>query len=905
MALFPRVASLLRNLFNRDRIEDELDAEMRASLQMLIDEKAQAGFPPDEARRRAMLEFGGVESVKEQVRGVRAGALVETTLLDIRYAARLLRRNPLFTATAALSLAIGIGATTTIFTVANGLLLRSAEGVAEPATLVDIVRIESAGGPDVSPFSYPDYLDVRRRATRITAIHAAQLMLNPAPLEVDDSTERVFPLVASTNYFQALGVRPALGRLFNTGDSDEFGASPLAVLSHRFWARRFAHDPAVVGKTVRINGYPLTIIGVAAETFRGTTVGAPDVWVPLGMIGVLEPEGARETLGRRDAGWLLLGGRLPPGVSRAQASVEIAAIGEALAREFPAPLEGPARTRVAHDWSVQIASPIPYGLRTIAAAFLALLMALVSIVLVIACANVAGVLLARATTRRREIGIRVASGAARSRLIRQLLTETVLLFLLGGAAGLWLARVMTSMLVSLLPEFPVPFAVSVPLDWRVAGFSLLLTLAASLLAGLAPALHASRSDVVTALKDDVDGASERLWLRHAFVVAQVAFSILLVVTAGMLVRALEEMRDSDQGFDSRGVDVAMIDLSIAGYTEGTGAPVIRDLMARVRSLPGVQVATIADRAPGGGGLMLGGVSVPGVPPPPGMRFFNPNWMIVDAGYFDALRIPVLEGRDFNETDAGGERVVILGRRAAEQYWPGESGIGRLIEVQTAPSTTAKAPAAVHMRVVGVVGDLSDGGPPELYVPLPQHYFPALTILARSTSDRRLADDLRTAIHSMDPKLPILAAQTLESMRNGPVHLQLRLAATVAASVGFVGLLLAAIGIYGVTASAVTRRTREIGIRLSLGAGRREVVTMVLRHGMTLVGLGSTVGLLLSLGVGRLLAGLEFGRGFQVPALDLTTFAGAALLFALVGLIACYVPVRRAARIQAMDALRCE
>jgi hypothetical protein len=316
----------------------------------------------------------------------------------------------------------------------------------------------------------------------------------------------------------------------------------------------------------------------------------------------------------------------------------------------------------------------------------------------------------------------------------------------------------------------------------------------------------------------------------------------------MLVRALEEMKNADQGFDARGVDVAMIDLSTAGYTEGTGAPFIRDLMARVRSLPGVQVATIADRAPGGGGLMLGGVSVPGVPPPPEMRFFYPSWMLVDAGYFDTLRVPILEGRDFSATDAGGERVVILGRRAAEQYWPGESGIGRLIEVQTAPSTTVKAPAAVQMRVVGVVGDLSDAGPPELYVPLPQHYFPTLTILARSTSDRRLADDLRTAIHSMDPNLPVLAAQTLESMSDGPVQLQLRVASTVAGSVGLVGLLLAAVGIHGVAA---------------------------------------------------------FGRGFHVPALDVTTFVGATLLFALVGLIACYVPVRRATRIQAMDALRCE
>ena len=348
---------------------------------------------------------------------------------------------------------------------------------------------------------------------------------------------------------------------------------------------------------------------------------------------------------------------------------------------------------------------------------------------------------------------------------------------------------MTSLLVSLLPEFPVPIAVSVPLDWRVAGFSLLLTLIASLLAGLAPALHASRSDVVTALKDDVDGASERLWLRHSFVIAQVAFSVLLIVMAGMLVRALEEMRDADRGYDARYVDAAMIYLSTGGYAEGSGATFIRDLMARVRALPGVEVATIADRAPGAGGLSLGGVSVPGVAPPPGMRFFYPNWQIVDSGYFETLSIPLLEGRDFGADDTSGERVVMLGRRAAEQYRPGESGVGRLIEVQTTPSPGAKASKAIQMRVVGVVGDLSDAGPAELYVPLGQHYWPALTILARGTGERRLAEDLRGAILTMDPKLPILAAQTLEGLHNGPAETQLRLAATVAASVGLVGCCL--------------------------------------------------------------------------------------------------------------------
>jgi putative ABC transport system permease protein len=905
MPLMARARSLIRNLLGRDRIDDDLDAEVRATLQLLIDEKVESGVALDAARRQSMLELGGVESVKARVREIQAGALLETFVLDLRYAARLLRRNPLFTATAALSLAIGIGATTAIFTIANGLLLRSAEGIPRPGTLVEVVRVEADDGPGVSPLSYLDYFELRQRTTTLQDVHAYQLILNPARLEVAGSSERVFPTFVSVNYFRALGVQAAAGRVFDAGDTEQAGASPIAVLSHRFWTRRFGQDAGIVGRSIRINDHPLTIVGVAAEAFRGSTAGAPDVWLPLEMISVAEPEFGAQMLTSGEAGWLMLGARLKPDSSRAQASAELAALGAALDRANP-PQADRRGTPVTFRWSVELASPIPYGLRRLAAGFLALLMALVAVVLVIACVNVAGVLLARATVRRREIGIRVASGAARSRLVRQLLTETALLFLLGGAAGLWLARVMTSALVSLLPEFPVPIALSVPLDWRVAGFSLVLTLLASLLAGLAPALHASRSDVVTALKDDVDGASERLWLRHGFVVVQVAFSILLVVTAGMLVRALEEMKNADEGFDVRGVDVAMIDLSIGGYTEGTGAPFLRNLMDRVRALPAVEIATIADRAPGAGGLTLGGLSIPGVTPPPGMRFFYPNWMLVDSGYFATLRIPLLEGRDFTAADSrNGEPVVILSRRAAEQFWPGENAVGRIVEVHGNPSPSVRTPAVIQMRVVGVVGNLSTVGPLELYVPLQQRYWPSLAILARSNSERRLAEDLRMAVKAMDPKLPVLAAQTLESMRNGPVHVQLRLAATVAASVGFVGLLLAAIGVHGVTAYAVTRRTREIGIRLSLGAGRREVVAMVLRHGMMLVLIGSAVGLALSLGVGRVLSGREFGQGLHVPALDVGTFAGAALLFAVVGLIACYVPVRRAARIQAMDALRCE
>jgi putative ABC transport system permease protein len=927
MPLRARAASLWRNLTRRQRVDDDLDAELRAAVDQLTDEHVQGGMAPDDARRAARLALGGVEPVKTAVRQARAGAGLDTFALDVRFAARLLRRNPIFTLTATLSLAIGIGATTAIFTVVNGLLLRPADGIASPATLVDIVRLET-DGPGVSPFSYPDYLDVRREATTVEHVFAWQLILEPASLRAGESVGRVFPTLVSTNYFQALGVQPALGRTLGPADSDEPGASPVVVLSHRFWTRQFGADPAVTGRTIWIAGSPFTIVGVAAEGFRGTSVAAPDVWMPIGMIAAIEPEHAPRMIGTRQAEWLMLGGRLRHGVSRRQAAAEMAAIGATLEREFaperPAP-PGAREKRSTQAWSAELASPIPHGLRLIAAGFLAVLMGLVSVVMVTACANVAGVLLARAAARRREIAVRVAAGAARRRLVRQFLTEATLLFLLGGVAGLALARVLTSLLVARLPEFAIPIAVSVPLDWRVAAFALALTFAAALLAGLAPAVHASRDDVVSALKDETPGSSERLWLRHGFVVAQVAGSLLLVVLTGVLMSALGNLQSPDRGFDAVGVDAVSIDLSMARYTETTGAPFVRDLLARVRAMPGVQLATIADRPPGAGGLTLGGVSVPGVAPPSGGQFHYLNWTLVESDYFRMLAVPLLEGREFTDADRqGAEPVVILGRQAAESFWPGESAIGRSILVhrgvpqagggseavrgpalQSTNPAAATASAAVPLRVVGVVEDVGPAGAPDMYVPLQQRYWSVMTILARRDGARELAADLRALVSSLNPELPVLAAGALENLHTGPVETQLRVAAAVAGSVGVVGLILAAIGIYGVTSYVVTRRTREIGIRLALGAGHSTVVVMVVRHGLTLVAAGATIGVLLAAAAVRLLAGRGFGPGVALTTPDIPAFAGAVLLFVVVGLIACCLPVRRAGRIQAMDALRYE
>jgi predicted permease len=899
--------SLLRSLLRRKRFERDLDDEMRATMDLLADEKTHAGMPPDEARRAAALEIGGVEAVKDRVRDVRAGAHLDVLQQDLRYAARLLARNPIFALTAALSLAFGIGATTTIFTVANGLLLRAPAGVIGPDRLVDIFHVEVGNRLTQPVVPYADYLELRRRSTMFEDLYAYQIDLTPVSLRPadGDGAERIYTNVVTTNYFSVLGVTAAIGRLFGAADSDLPEASPLVVFSHRFWTRRFNADPAVVGQTVRLNGRPFTVIGIAREGFRGTSVVAPDVWAPVGMTAALKAGTSLDFL------MVMMGARLKPGVLPSQAAAEATEIGLALSREHPRekdlaglPVESGAST-----FGVAGASPIPGNIRPLIGAFLALLMGLVAMVLVIACANVAGVLLARAAARRREIAVRLAIGASRARLIRQLLTESVLLFALGAATGLLMARGMTSLLLRLLPAFPLPVAVSLPLDGSVVAFATGLSLIAAVLSGLAPALHASKAEIVSALKID-QGPSDRLPLRNIFVVAQMALSILLIVAAGLLARAQTRVTSTNHGFDPRDVEVTSLDLSMAGYTSVTGPGFARDLVARVRQIPGVQAASLADRVLDTNRRFNGGLSVPGVQPPRGRSFFAATWNVIEPGYFTTLRIPLVQGRDFSADDrAGSQGVVVLAAATARRFWPRQNPIGKYVAWQTPLISIDKSKTlpAPELLVVGVVGDVAvDGGrdgeaPLVAYVPLPQRYTPEVTILARTTGGHRIAGELRALVAAMNPNLPIVTSQTLEDAQTGPVQIQLRVAASVSGTVGTIGLFLAAIGVYGVTAYSVARRTREIGIRIALGASRGDIVAMVLRHGMVLVAGGSAIGLLLAAGASRMLGNLLFG----VPPLDPATFGTAAVLFAIVGLIACYVPTRRAIRVNAVEALRYE
>jgi len=787
---------------------------------------------------------------------------------DLRYALRLLARNPLFALTAAVSLAIGIGATTTIFTLAGALLFRPPAGVVDASRLVDIGRSQNGEGFDTN--SYPNYLDVRERSTRFEAVYAYRFDAPPMSLGGPNGAERVFGGVVSDNYFQALGVPTRFDGV---------------VLSHRLWKRRFHADRAIVGRTLQINGRPFTVTGVAEEGFQGTTVFVPDLWIPMSMAAAAMPRQGTSLLHERGAAWLMMGGRLKRGATLEQAQAELASIGAALEREYPRENEG-------RGLRAAPLSPLPRNSAPVAA-FITGLMGVAAVVLLVACANVAGVLLARATSRRREIAVRLALGARRTQLLRQLLVETVLLCLGAAAIGLLFAQAMTTLLLALLPALPVPIGVSLALDWRAAAFAIAISLLAALLSGIAPAFHASKGDVAGSLKADAQTAPERMRLRNAFVVAQVALSVVLVAGAGLFLRALQRAATIDAGFDPRHVEVAELDLSLGGYTPETGPQFTRQLIERVRALHGVEDASLAAMLPlSMGGMGLGALTLPGA-----QEEIAADWNAVEPRYFSTLRTPLLRGRDF--TDADDERatsVAIVNETLARRLWPNQEPIGRTL-LQNDGETSRT------LTIVGVARDakyrtLGEAPRNYIHVPLRQQYNARVNIVVRARAATLPA--IRRLVASMNPRMPIVSAQPLAE-RAGIALVPQRVAASVTGGLGLVGLLLAALGIYGVTAYLVTTRTREIGIRMALGAERSDIMGLILRQGMKLVAIGIIAGLLLAAGASRVLGSLLFGVG---PA-DPVVFLGAAALFCAAGAAACFVPVRRATAIDATVALRAE
>jgi predicted permease len=643
-----------------------------------------------------------------------------------------------------------------------------------------------------------------------------------------------------------------------------------------------------------LNGFPFTVVGVAPRGFQGTTLLRADLWLPLSMLVEAAPRMNANMLTEHRIVWLVMGGRLKPGVSVRQAQSEMDAIAAAIEREFPNDYKG-------RGVAVAQSALVP-GRTNIVAGFVGMLMAIVGLLLLIACVNVAGMMLARAAARRREIAVRIAIGAGRWRLIRQLLTEALIIFSAAGLIGLVLSHWLTSLLLALLPQLPVPIAVDVPTDWRVLTFSIVLSMLAALLSGLAPALQASGFALLPALKTEgLDGGSSKLRLRNAFVIGQVTMSLLLVVTAGLFLRALQHATSIQPGFDQDRVDVVFLDLAVGGLKEDSGRLFVRRVLERLERAPGVASASMTVDLPLDGGRMgLGDLAVAGVPTTDPRHNISADWNVVEPGFFKTLGIRLVAGRDFTTADTKqAPGVAIVNAALARRAWPDRDPIGqRLVRGDMNGDRQ-------ELTVVGVTTDaqlITLGGTvePFIYVPMAQQYMTRVAFVTKNAGDASAVPQVRAIIRELNPNLPVSEAMPLRDVTAIGLVPQ-RIAASVAGSLGLVGLILASIGIYGVTAYSVSRRTKEIGIRVALGADTSRVLRLVLRQGVTLAAIGVTIGIIFAAIASQFLASLLYG----IPPLDPLTFAGACVLFALVTIGASYVPARRAALVDPVTALRTE
>ena len=834
---------------------------------------------------------------------------METLWHDLRYGFRVLRASPGFAAVAVLSLAFGIGANTSIFSVVNAALLRPLP-VTEPDRLVFVYNGNRAGDP-YSVSSYPDYVDYRDKNEVFSDLLAYSSITMSA--RGDDQADLISGLLVSGNYFDALGVRAELGRSFLPDEDKTPGARPVAVISHGLWQRRFGGDPRIAGQQLTLNGQAFTIIGVAPAGFEGAEIlETNDIYVPAMMQALVRPprsgfsgEMNPDLLTRRGARWMRMIGRLKPGVTIQQAQAAMTAIADGLEQTFPEDNRNTAATL----FPVSKVDPRAYSQLVSVAG---LLLAVVGIVLLIACANVANLLLARASARRKEIAIRLAMGASRGRLVRQLLTESVLLSLAGGSLGLLLALWTSDVLKSTSPAGGMfSFTLDSRLDVRVLTFTFLLSLATGVIFGLAPALQASRPDLLPALKDEVSSAApglRRFSLRNLLVVAQVALSLVLLIGAGLFLRSLQNAQAIDPGFDATKILDAQLNVNLLRYTKVQGQEFYRQVIDRVEALPGVESASLARVVPMSGSgrtssLLIEGQQAPDNvfrsegTAPDATGSFSVSSNVVGESYFRTMGIVLLEGRDFTVQDKeGAPSVAVVTQAFARQYFDDHQALGKHVSLRGARGPWSE--------VIGVVGDtkyrtLGESPRPIVYTALAQNHETGMTLHVRTTGNpSSVAVAVRREVQALDQNLPVTNLQPITEVLAGSLFAA-RMGAVLLAVFGLVALLLAGVGLYGLMSYGVARRTREIGIRMALGAGTHSVLRLVLREGVSLVSCGLVAGLIVAAAVTRLLASFLYG----VSPLDPTTFAAIPAVLLVVALLASYIPARRATKVDPMVALR--
>jgi putative ABC transport system permease protein len=882
--------------------EIEIVEELALHMEAAYEDALAAGLPETEAVARAVKSYDwrllecelslaerpGAKRVLQpslELIERKGGMPMESFIQDLRFGARMLLKNPGFTLIAVLTLAMGIGANTGVFSLVNTVLLRPLP-IAQPERIVEITPQNKGLG---FGFSYPYYQDFRDKNDVMEGLLAYRF--TPMSLSQSGNNERLWGYLVSGNYFDLLGVRAMRGRMFTQEEDREPGANPVAVVSYRSWQSRFGGDPNLVGKTITINNHGFTVIGVAPPEFNGTVlIFTPEIYVPLMMAKQIEP--GSNWLERRNNNVLFVQGRLKPNATVAQAKAAFDALAAQFGREYP----GYENIR----FSMSPPGLIMPMLRDGALGFAGVLTAIVSLVLLIACTNLANLLLARSGQRRKEIAVRLSLGASRFRLIRQLLTESVMLALAGGVIGLLLAEWLVDLVKTFKP--PVDFALTIDLqmDWRVMLFSFVVSLLTSALVGLLPAWQSTKPDLTSALKDETGAGSppRRARLRNGLVVAQVAMSLVLLAGAGLIVRSLQRVQMVGPGFEVEHVVMASVDLNLQGYEDrARGLQFYKQLIASVGTLPGAQSVSLTGILPLNLDRDSSLIYAEGQPFTRRADLPEIQETAVWTRYFETMGIPLAQGRDFAPQDENEEtRVVIVNESLARRFWPGQSAVGKRL--------SQGGPDRPFWEIIGVVKDskyLSIGEDPQpfVYFPMMRNYDGAAALLVRATGDpQSLIGAIRHEVRRLDPNLPVFDAKTMRQ-HMGLALLPLRAGAWVAGCFALLALGLTGLGIYGVMSYAVSQRTRELGIRMALGAQGSDVLRLVMRQGLRLAFMGLTMGLAGALAVTQLMKSVLYG----VSATDAVTFAGVTSLLALIVSLACYVPAQRATKIDPLKALR--
>lgn len=888
----------IRRLFNKSRAEKELDAELRYHLERQIADNLGAGMSPAEARRDALIQLGGIEQVKEQVRREWIGCWLNSVMSDCLYGLRQLRKNPGLTSTVIITLELGIGVNTAMFSFLNGWLLRPLPVPSpEQITVLGSEQKEGSNGN----FSYPDLRDFRTENDSFSSLFGYAVGIGG--LSADGDAREIAYSSVTGNYFSALGVKPSLGRLFLPGEDEKPGEELLVVLGYSFWQNKFGGDPRVIGKSVRVNGKEATVIGVTPKEFHGTLFSLDmDAYLPLNALSLLGDSPDFWTV--RDDRRLTVMGRLKQGISLKQAQSSVDVIADRLAIQFPEADKG-VKVRVIPE---RFARPGAF-VATFVPAVASLFLVLAGLVLLLACTNVANILLVRATARSREVAIRSALGATRARIIRQVVTESLLMALLGSAGGVLLGGAALAMSGSLLHSVFTNrnnrgFSMDVSFDWRVFAYATGTAILAGILVGVWPALRATRTDVRMELQEGSRGASPsggKFAARSALTVAQLACSLMLLIAAGLFVRSLNSAEHMYLGFNPDHVLNVIMDPHEIGYDQAQTKAFYKELGNEVGRIPGVQSASMAFTVPMGRPSNTTPVFVQSHPVSPHERPPLIPYDCISPSYLQTMQVPLLKGRQFTDSDSEQARpVTIVNQAMAKRFWPNEDPVGKYFSM--------KSNTGPFVEIVGVAGDgqyffISTAAQPYFYLPLAQNFVSYRFLQLRtSVPPQSLVRSVEEQVHRLAPDLPIDDIRTMQQLVQGLGGLFLfRLAAIAAAVMGFLGLVLAIVGVYGVISYSVSQRTNEIGIRMALGAGSDDILKLVSAQGLRLVGFGVTVGLLAAWALSRAMKSLLVG----VSATDPLTFASVAVLLALVAFAACLIPARRAASVDPLIALRYE